>query len=54
MVSACIMTLGVMALVVMPVSYVTVLGITEAIHLYEGGMEWFRSGGLERLPNYAG
>ncbi len=48
--SAMLMTLAVMVLVVLPVSYVTVLAVNETIHAYQATMAWIHGGGLEELP----
>jgi predicted PurR-regulated permease PerM len=48
--SAMLMTLAVMILVVLPVSYITGLAVNETIHAYQATMEWVQAGGLEDLP----
>ena len=48
--SAMLMTLAVMLLVVLPVSYMTVLAVDETIHAYQATMAWVQAGGLEQLP----
>src|SRR5687768_13811384 len=48
--SAVLMTLAVIALIVLPVSYVTVLAVTETIHAYEVGLAWVQAGGMDQLP----
>lgn len=50
-VSALIMTIGVMGLVVLPLSYVTAVAASELMHLYEVAREWIESGGLAKLPD---
>ena len=49
-ISAMLMTLAVMILVVLPVSYVTVLAVNETIHAYQAITEWIQAGGMEELP----
>ena len=49
-VSALITTIGVMGLVVLPLSYVTAVAASELMHLYEVAREWIESGGLAKLP----
>src|SRR5687768_18231239 len=46
-ISAMLMTLAVMILVVLPVSYVTVLAVNETIHAYQAVTEWIQAGGME-------
>lgn len=48
--SAILMTLAVMILVVLPVSYVAVLAVNESIHAYQAIREWIQAGGMEELP----
>ena len=52
--SAILMTLAVMVLVVLPVSYVAALAVTETIHAYEVGRAWIQAGGMEQLPGRLG
>jgi predicted PurR-regulated permease PerM len=53
-VSAMLMTLAVMVLVVLPVSYLTVLAVNETIHAYQATAAWIQAGGLEELPQRLG
>lgn len=53
-ISAMLMTLGVMVLVVLPVSYLAVLAANEAVHAYQAVMAWIKGGGLEQLPERFG
>jgi predicted PurR-regulated permease PerM len=49
-VSATILTVGVMALIVLPLSYLSAVAGSELMHLYQLGQDWLRSGGLAKLP----
>ena len=48
--SATMMTLGVMTLVVLPLSYASAVAASELMHLYDVGATWVGSGGLAELP----
>jgi predicted PurR-regulated permease PerM len=49
-VSAGVLTLGIMAMVVVPVGFLTVLFIQEAGSAYNAVHAWVQSGGVKRLP----
>jgi predicted PurR-regulated permease PerM len=49
-VSATMMTVGVMTLVVLPLSYTSAVAASELMHLYDVGKAWVGSGGLAELP----
>jgi predicted PurR-regulated permease PerM len=50
MISAGLLTLGIMALVVVPVVFLTFLFIQEAGSAYDAVHAWVQSGGVKRLP----
>jgi predicted PurR-regulated permease PerM len=50
LISALLMTLAVMLLVVLPVSYIAVLAVNEAIHAYQATTAWVQAGGIDELP----
>ena len=49
-VSATMMTLGVMTLVVLPLSYTSAVAASELMHVYDVGKAWVDAGGLAELP----
>jgi predicted PurR-regulated permease PerM len=49
-VSATMMTIGVMILVVLPLSYISAAAASELMHFYEVGKAWMGSGRLAELP----
>jgi predicted PurR-regulated permease PerM len=49
-VSAILMTVGVLTLVVLPLSYISAVAASELMHVYGLGKEWIGSGGLTKLP----
>lgn len=49
-VSATLVTLGVIALVVLPLSYISAVAASELMHVYELGKQWIGSGGLTKVP----
>lgn len=49
-VSATMMTLGVMTLVVLPLSYTSAVAASELLHVYDVGKAWVDAGGLAELP----
>jgi predicted PurR-regulated permease PerM len=49
-VSAMILTLGIMAVIVLPLSYVSAVAVDELTHLYGEARDWIQGGGLAQIP----
>lgn len=53
-VSATMMTVGIMVLLVLPLSYIGAVAAAELMQFYDVGKEWIGSGGLAKLPEQVG